>query len=310
MVASSKRQGVSYFKVSAAHSGQRIDNFLFREYKHIPKSHIYRVIRTGELRVNSNRVKPSYNLSAGDRIRMPPIAYTAPLPPKVSDSDVRAISKCIIYEDDELLVIDKPAHLAVHTGTAHSFGLIDLLKYRYPTDDIGLAHRLDKDTSGCLIAAKSRCALLRLQKRFRESQVAKVYQTLVVGHWQKPRRVAMPLRRVIQKQTVADSGRHAVTDFSVIRLFEGYSLMSVSLITGRTHQIRVHAAHCGHPVAGDKKYGDFSNNRELARLGLKRIFLHAQRVSFAWHGKELSFAAPLPDHLRKLIDQLARRTSF
>ena len=300
----SKRQDVRYIKVPEAHVGQRIDNFLFREYKNIPKSYIYRVIRSGELRVNRGRVKPFYKLSVGDQIRMPPVAHTAPAPPQLSDDDVDAALTHIIYEDDELLVIDKPAHLAVHTGTAHSFGLIDLLRYKYSEDDIGLVHRLDKDTSGCLIVAKSRDALLRLQKLFRDSQIEKVYQALVVGHWQQPLRVSIPLRRVPQKQTVADDGKQAVTDFSVIRSLKDYSLMSVSLITGRTHQIRVHAAHCGHPVAGDKKYGDFANNRKLAQLGLKRIFLHAARVSFAWHGKIVSVDAPLPDPLQELIDQL------
>ena len=305
MVAASKRQSVCYIKVSEAYGGQRIDNFLFREYKNLPKSYIYRVIRSGEVRINSGRVPPSYKLSVGDQIRIPPIAYTSPVPPCLSDADADALLKCIIFEDEEMLVIDKPAHLAVHTGTAHSFGLIDLLKYKY-SDDIGLVHRLDKDTSGCLIVAKSRAVLLRLQKLFRESQVEKIYQVLVVGRWQQSRRVSMPLRRAVQKQTVTDNGKHAITDFAILRLLTGYSLMSVSLITGRTHQIRVHAAHCGHPVAGDNKYGDFSNNRKLAQLGLRRIFLHAHKVSFKWHEKRLSFEAPLPNSLQKLIEQLDR----
>lgn len=306
MVIPSDRQSVRYIKVSAAHVGQRIDNFLFREYKNIPKSYIYKIIRSGELRVNSGRVKPLYKLSVGDRIRMPPVMHTAPVPSCLSDTDVETILKRIIYEDDELLVIDKPAHLAVHTGTAHSFGLIDLLKHKYTKDDIGLVHRLDKDTSGCLIVAKSRNTLLRMQKLFRESQVEKVYQALVVGCWRQSRRISIPLRRSAQKQTVADDGRQAVTDFSVIHSLKDYSLMSISLITGRTHQIRVHAAHCGHPIAGDKKYGDFANNRILDRLGLKRIFLHAHRVSFAWHENILSFEVPLPDSLQELIDRLDR----
>ena len=308
MAVSSKKQSVRYIKVSEAYGGQRIDNFLFREYKNVPKSYIYRVIRSGELRVNSGRVPPSYKLSAGDRIRIPPVANTSPASPRLSDADADVLLKCIIYEDDEVLIIDKPAHLAVHTGTAHSFGLIDLLKHKY-SDDVGLVHRLDKDTSGCLIVAKSRDVLLRLQKLFRESQVEKIYQVLVVGRWQQSRRVSTPLRRAVQKQTVADNGKYAVTDFTVIRSFKDYSLMSVSLITGRTHQIRVHAAHCRHPVAGDNKYGDFSNNRKLARLGLKRIFLHAHKVSFKWHEKVLSFEAPLPEPLQKLIERLDR-TSF
>ena len=305
MAVSSKKQSVRYIKVSEAYSGQRIDNFLFREYKNVPKSYIYRVIRSGELRVNSGRVSPSYKLSVGDKIRIPPVAYISPASPSLSNADADALLKYIIFEDDEMLVLDKPAHLAVHSGTAHSFGLIDLLKHKY-TDDIGLVHRLDKDTSGCLIIAKSRTVLLDLQKLFRESQVEKIYQVLVVGRWQQPRRVSMPLRRAVQKQTVADYGKHAITNFTVLHSLKDYSLMSVSLITGRTHQIRVHAAHCGHPVAGDNKYGDFSNNRKLAQLGLKRIFLHAHKVSFKWREKLLSFEAPLPDPLQKLIEQLDR----
>ena len=305
MAVSSKKQSVRYIKVAEAYTGQRIDNFLFREYKNVPKSYIYRVIRSGEVRVNSGRVSPSYKLSAGDQIRIPPVAHTPPAPPCLSDADADALLKCIIFEDDEMLVIDKPAHLAVHTGTAHSFGLIDLLKHKY-SGDIGLVHRLDKDTSGCLIVAKSRPVLLHLQKLFRESQVEKIYQVLVVGRWQQPCRVSMSLRRAVQKQTVTENGKHAITDFTVLRLFKDYSLMSVSLITGRTHQIRVHAAHCGHPVAGDNKYGDFPNNRKLAQLGLKRIFLHAHKVSFKWREKRLSFDAPLPDPLQKLIERLDR----
>ena len=305
MVTQSKKQGVSYIRVSAEYRGQRIDNFLFREYKNLPKSYIYRIIRSGELRVNSGRVQPSYKLTDGDRIRVPPLVHKASPPPRLLDTDVDSIAKCVLYEDDELLVIDKPAHLVAHSGTAHSFGLIDLLKHKYANSDLNLVHRLDKDTSGCLVVAKSYEPLLRLQRLFRDSQVEKIYQVLVVGRWQQPQRVSMPLRRVTQKQTVADNGKYAVTDFSPIRLFNDYSLMSVSLITGRTHQIRVHAAHCRHAVVGDKKYGNFAENRKFVRLGLKRIFLHAHRVSFNWNNRVLSFEAALPDSLQRIIDQLA-----
>jgi len=304
-----KRHGVHYIAVLAAHAGQRIDNFLFRQYKQIPKSHLYRVIRSGELRVNSRRVKPSYKLSAGDRIRMPPLAYTPPLPPQLAAADINALAARILYEDDTLLVIDKPPHLAVHRGTAHGYGLIDLLRQRCPADDLGLVHRLDKDTSGCLLVAKSRPTLLALQKHFRDAQVEKIYQALLVGRWARRGRVSMPLRRTPHKQAIAagaiaGGGRHATTHFRVARLFKHYSLMSVALMTGRTHQIRVHAAHCGHPVAGDNKYGDFANNRALARLGLKRIFLHAHRLAFVWRDKTLAFESPLPDDLQQLLQRL------
>ena len=304
MTVLSKKQGVSYIRVAEAHRGQRIDNFLFRIYKHLPKSYIYRIIRSGELRVNSGRVKPTYKLAVGDKIRIPPLTHTSSPPPRLLDADVDALLKNVLYEDDELLVIDKPAYLVAHRGTAHSFGLIDLLKYKYPSNEINLVHRLDKDTSGCLIIAKSRPPLLRLQKMFRDSQVEKIYQTLVVGRWQQPRRISMPLRRGIQKQTIADNGKHAVSDFSVLHVYKDYSLMSVTLITGRTHQIRVHAAHGGHPVVGDKKYGNFTENRKFARIGLKSIFLHAHRLSFNWHNNLLSLEAPLPDHLQRVLRHL------
>ena len=300
-----KKQSVTYIKVHRDHAAQRIDNFLLSRYKHLPKSHIYRIIRSGEVRVNSGRIKPSYKLSENDSIRLPPITQTVVAPSKISDADADFIAHQVIYEDLELIVVNKPAHLAVHAGTGNNYGLIDLLRHRYPQNHIHLAHRLDKSTSGCLIATKTQTAQRQMQALFRKGLVTKTYQALVVGHWDKARQVSLPLARDKQRQTVSASGKQAVSEFKVIKSFQNYTLMSILLKTGRTHQIRVHAAHSRHPIAGDRKYGDFSDNQTLAKLGLDRLFLHAKRLAFSWHDKTLSFEAPLPDDLRRVVAQLA-----
>lgn len=304
MSQSTKKQSVTYITVQSDNIAQRIDNFLFSIYKHLPKSYIYRIIRTGEVRVNSARIKPSYKLLANDSIRIPPVTQTTTIAPKISDADADFIMHQIIYEDTELLVVNKPAHLAVHSGTSNNYGLIDLLRHCYPEDNVHLAHRLDKNTSGCLIATKTQTAQRAIQALFRKGLVTKTYQALVVGHWNKPRRVSLPLAKDKQKQTVSAGGKQATTEFDTIQNLKNYTLMSVLLKTGRTHQIRVHAAHCGHPIAGDKKYGNFADNRALAKLGLNCLFLHAHCLAFDWHDKKVSFETPLPNNLQKILSQL------
>lgn len=295
---------VRYLDVGDAGDGQRLDNFLLARYKHIPKSRLYRTIRSGEVRVNSRRAKPHHRLGAGDRVRVPPLEAAPVRATPVGDGDIAALERRILHEDGELIVINKPANRAAHAGTGHNYGVVDVLRRMRPADDVQLAHRLDKSTSGCLAAAKSRGALLRLHAAFRAGEVEKRYHALVVGRWDAPGEVSQALARGPQRLHADDDGKAATSRFQVLRQCKGHTLVEVQLLTGRTHQIRVHAAHCGHPVAGDRKYGDFTANRTLAKMGLKRMFLHARRLAFQWNGKTLACEAPLPEELEALLKQL------
>ncbi|MDD9869668.1 MAG: RluA family pseudouridine synthase [Gammaproteobacteria bacterium] len=295
---------VRYLKVGDAGDGQRLDNFLLARYKHIPKSRLYRTIRSGEVRVNSRRAKPHQRLGAGDRVRVPPLEAAPVRATSVGDGDIAALERRILHEDGELIVINKPANRAAHAGTGHNYGVVDVLRRMRPDDDVQLAHRLDKSTSGCLAAAKSRAALLRLHNAFRAGDVDKRYNALVIGRWDAPGEVSQALARGPQRLHADDDGKAATSRFKVLRRCKGHTLVEVRLLTGRTHQIRVHAAHCGHPVAGDRKYGNFTANRTLAKMGLKRMFLHARRLAFEWNGKTLACEAPLPDELEALLKQL------
>lgn len=297
---------VRYLDVGDAGDGQRLDNFLLARYRHIPKSRLYRTIRSGEVRVNSRRAKPHQRLGAGDRVRVPPLEAAPLRATPVGAADIAALERRILHEDGELIIIDKPANRAAHAGTGHNFGVVDVLRRMRPDDDVQLGHRLDKSTSGCLAAAKSRGALRRLHAVFRAGEVEKRYHALVVGRWDAPREVSQALARGPQRLRADDDGKPATSRFKVLRRCKGHTLVEVRLLTGRTHQIRVHAAHCGHPVAGDRKYGDFTANRSLAKMGLKRMFLHARRLAFEWNGKTLECEAPLPEELETLLKQLQK----
>ena len=301
-----RERSVRYFDVEDAYSGQRLDNFLLARYRHVPKSRLYRTIRSGEVRVNGRRAKPRHRLGAGDRVRVPPLETRTRRTPRVSDADVAASEQLVLHEDSGLIVFDKPANTAAHAGTGHSYGVIDVLRRMRPGDDLQLAHRLDKSTSGCLAVAKSRDALRSLHQAFRAGRVEKEYRALVVGRWHATRVVSQPLARDAHLQKADDKGKTAVSHFRVLRRYKHHTLMSVRLLTGRTHQIRVHAAHYGHPVAGDRRYGDFAANRALAKCGLKRMFLHACRLSFVWNGRTLECEATLPEELRRLLNRLKR----
>ncbi len=298
------RAAVTNTRITAAHAGQRLDNFLFARYRNLPKSRVYGMIRGGEVRINSRRAKPSNKLSAGDTVRIPPVTVTSRQPPNIPRGHVLAAERRIIFEDEALLILNKPAGISAHSGSRNSFGLIDVLKRLRPQNDVALAHRLDKGVSGCIAIAKTRPALLALHKAFREQAAEKTYLALTQGHWRKPQAVGLPLARAPHKQVVAERGRRALSHFAPQEHIGDYTLISVRIATGRTHQIRVHAAHCGHPLAGDKKYGDFKDNRKLEKLGLKRIFLHASQLAFEWHGEKRSFEAPLPDELQSLLRAL------
>ena len=293
---------------------QRIDNYLTRLLKGVPKSHVYRILRSGEVRVNSRRVAPDYRLKAGDRVRVPPV-QTA----RRQDTGLAArtahprFAGRVIFEDDALLVLDKPSGVAVHGGSGVSSGVIEQLRYERPQARfLELVHRLDRDTSGVLVLAKKRSALTELHRQLREGGAQKFYLALTRGRWTDAKRnVTVPLHKYVlasgeRRVRVQDDGQAARTIFRVKRLWPGYSLVEAELKTGRTHQIRVHLAHLGHPIAGDDKYGDFDLNKSLAREGLKRMFLHAYKLTVVHPitGEAVTFDAPLPADLSAFVERL------
>jgi 23S rRNA pseudouridine955/2504/2580 synthase len=309
----SRREGVRHIEVDAERAGQRLDNFLMRELASVPRSRIYRLVRRGEVRVNGRRASPDQRLNASDRIRLPPVRLEVQAAPaRVPPSLIEEVQRAVIYEDERLLVIDKPAGVAVHGGSGVSFGLIEALRAARPHEELELAHRLDRDTSGCLLIARKPGALRTLHALLREGQLEKGYLALLRGQWNLGRkRIDVPLRtdlRVSGERTVRAhaSGKEALSEFTPVQFFGSRAtLMEVALHTGRTHQIRVHAAHAGHPVAGDEKYGDEEFNGRMREVGLQRMFLHAHRVSFDWPGGgSFSASAPLPEELRTVIDAL------
>ena len=308
------RTEVRHFEVGEEEVGQRLDNWLQRRLGLVPRSRIYRVIRKGEVRVNGHRAGPELRLQLHDRVRIPPmrVAPVAPAPRPGPDL-ARRIESCIVHEDQNLLVLDKPAGVAVHGGSGVSFGVIEALRTARPGEPLELVHRLDRDTSGCLLVARRAAALRELHALMRANAFEKRYLVLVKGKWDLgAKRIDVPLRtdtRVRGERTVraGASGKTSVSDFRPVQFFgRTATLMEVTLHTGRTHQIRVHAAHAGHPVAGDEKYGDAAFNAALQDLGLKRMFLHAHSLSFSWpRGGEFSVNTPLPVELAALIDALA-----
>ncbi len=289
-------------------AGQRLDNFLFRQLKGVPKSHIYRIVRSGEVRVNKGRIDVAYRLVIGDKVRIPPLRMPAASPERKLELGRKAATEfSILYEDDALLVLDKPAGTAVHGGSGVSHGVIEQLRHARPQAKfLELVHRLDRDTSGILLVAKKRSALLELHRQLRENQIDKRYLVCVHADWREPRRIVKaPLHKYLtaegeRRVCVNPDGQSAHTVFNLVQRYAEYALLEAELKTGRTHQIRVHLAHLGAPIVGDDKYGDFSLNRELARPGaspgLKRMFLHAFRVSFNHPitGLPLALEAPLP----------------
>ena len=285
---------------------QRIDNFLLRRLKGVPKSHVYRVLRSGEVRVNSGRVKPDYRLRQGDRVRVPPVRVSA----SSSKLAVKPENFPIAFEDPSLLVIDKPSGIAVHGGSGVSYGVIESLRAARPQAKVlELAHRLDRDTSGLLVVAKKRSSLVALHRMLREGEVEKTYLAVVKGRWRRGARdIREPLHKYVtasgeRRVSVRADGMAAATRVKPLRTGGGYSLLELRLLTGRTHQIRVHLAHSGHPVLGDGKYGDFALNRALAAEGVKRLFLHAWRIAFAHpaSGERIAMEAPLPDDMARFV---------
>jgi 23S rRNA pseudouridine955/2504/2580 synthase len=309
-----QRSPVRHVEIDAEGVGQRLDKVLGRLLPGVPRTRIFRLIRRGEVRVNGRRASPELRLATGDSVRLPPVREAAPDAPKrVPSTLLQSIERSVIHEDEYLLVLDKPSGIAVHGGSGLSFGVIEALRASRPDQTLELAHRLDRDTSGVLLVSKRASALRELHALLRDGEVQKSYLVLVAGRWQLGhKRIDAPLRtdlRVGGERTVkVDAhGKEALTEFKLIQHYGARaSLLEAILHTGRTHQIRVHAAYCAHPVAGDEKYGDSKFNEMLQPLGLKRMFLHAHSCSFAWsHGTgELSFSAPLPPALHAVLDAL------
>ena len=305
---------VSAVMVEADQADQRIDNYLIRICKGVPRSHIYRILRTGEVRVNSRRVDATYRLVAGDQLRIPPIriAERCSTP---STAQAARIDIPVLHEDSALIVVDKPSGVAVHGGSGVSLGVIEALRLQRPMEQsLELVHRLDRETSGLLLIAKSRRALRRLHQGMRDGQFDKRYLALAHGRWKGGERtVGHALRKYVsangeRRVSVDPQGQEARTVFNLVEARAGWSLMSARLLTGRTHQIRVHLAHLGMPIAGDDKYGDFALNRELSRQGFKRMFLHAAELSFPHPltGEMVQFQAPLPEALRSFLNGLPK----
>ena len=310
---------VRLIAIDADQAGQRLDNFLMAQLKGVPKSRIYNLVRKGEVRVNKGRSKPDYKLAAGDLVRVPPVRVAEPEreQAKASNQMVALLNRSILFEDEGLLVINKPPGLAVHGGSGVSLGLIETLRQMRPDARyLELVHRLDRDTSGCIMVAKKRSYLRHLQAALRDKssgQVEKVYRALVVGSWPKrTRQINVPLLRVevgnderIVK--VHPEGKPSLTLFEVVQAFEGYTLVEARPVTGRTHQIRVHAQHAGHSLVGDEKYGDDALNARMRSLGVKRLFLHAFALGFVLPGASAMtwVEAPLPEDLAQPLLQLA-----
>jgi len=308
--------GVRFVQVAEDRDGQRIDNFLTGQLKGVPKSLIYRILRTGQVRVNGKRAKPDTRVAAGDQVRIPPVRTAEPgggaMPPTAM---IEQVERAIVFEDREFLVIDKPSGIASHGGSGVTFGAIELLRASRPEETIELAHRLDRDTSGVLVFAKKRSALTGLQELIRENQTTKQYLALLKGHTHKARfDVNAPLRKSLlqggeRMVRVSDDGKPSLTRFHIVDIFADASLAEVTLFTGRTHQIRVHAQHIEHPLAGDEKYGEKGFNQNMRGFGLKRLFLHAARFEFELDGKSYSFSAPLATDLAAVIDALPKGVS-
>lgn len=297
---------VTRIAIAEAGENQRLDNFLRSALKGVPKSHIYRIVRSGEVRVNSRRVGPDHRLKAGDELRIPPVAVAA------RSKSFRQTSRRfqVLFEDADLLAIDKPADMAVHGGSGVSEGVIEQLRRQRPEARfLELVHRLDKSTSGVLLLAKKRTALTSLHAQLREGLIEKSYWVLVRGNWSSGQKgIHFPLRKYLsvngeRRVSVDPAGRPASTEFALCRSWPGFSLLEARLLTGRTHQIRVHLAHAKFPIAGDDKYGDFAWNKALAKAGLKRMFLHAARAKFAHprSGQALTIEASLPLELERFV---------
>ena len=300
------KETVTWVEIDEGSCQQRIDNFLCKHLKGVPKSHIYRILRNGEVRVNKKRADQTYRLQIGDLVRIPPVRVAQ----QEQRDYVPAVEFPVLYEDDGMLAIDKPSGVAVHGGSGVSFGVIEQLRSARPQAKfLELVHRLDRETSGVLLLAKKRSALTGLHEQMREGKSDKRYLTLVLGQWKNAKQhVKLPLHKFStqdgeKRVMVREDGQASHTVFALQKTWPGYSLLEAQLKTGRTHQIRVHLSHLDFPIAGDDKYGDFARNKELAKKGLKRMFLHAYSITLTnpLTAEPLRIVAQLPRELEKFI---------
>lgn len=318
-----KKSKVTFVDISADEAGQRVDNFLLAKLKGVPKSKIYRIVRKGEVRVNKGRVKPEYKLQAGDRVRVPPVSVPERAPQALAGASLlRLLEESVVFEDDSLLVINKPSGLAVHGGSGVNLGLIEALRQARPDARfLELIHRIDRDTSGCIMIAKKRSMLRYMQQALREkslkgssSGIEKVYWALVDGTWSKRcKKIDLPLKKVELPSgenmvRVDASGKPSLTQFSVLQAYADCTLVEARPITGRTHQIRVHAQHVGHSLIGDAKYGFDQVNAVMRGRGFKRLFLHAAKLRFKLPESDdvTEVVAPLPDELQLALAKLKK----
>jgi 23S rRNA pseudouridine955/2504/2580 synthase len=319
---------VQFLTVGEESAGQRLDNFLIRVLKGVPKTHVYRIIRSGEVRVNKGRASADARVDIGDVVRVPPVRMSEAAAAK-AEKPAPAREFPVLFEDEHLVAIDKPAGVAVHGGSGVSFGVIEQLRQARPAAKfLELVHRLDRETSGILLVAKKRSALTKLQDQFRDRETGKTYLALVAGAWPANRKVIdQPLHKYLQAdgerrvRVVTKDDPNGMRSITLVKVAERMSLppplgegwgggapdatlLEVTIKTGRTHQIRVHLATAGHPILGDDKYGDFELNKALARQGLKRMFLHAWRLQFDHPatGERIALQAPLPPELHKFTD--------
>ena len=307
-------QKVQFVTIDPDLEGQRIDNYLRTFLKGVPKSLIYRILRKGEVRVNKKRVKPDYKLQANDELRIPPVRVSEPTDlPSTKLNKVSSLENHILYEDDCLIVLNKPSGTAVHGGSGLSFGVIEALRALRPQQKfLELVHRLDRDTSGCLLIAKKRSALKNLHEQLRDRKVDKRYQALVAGEWPVDRfKVKASLLKNTLKSgervvLVNDEGKPSETRYRILESFNQATLVEASPITGRTHQIRVHCLHAGHPIAADNRYGDKDFDHRTQNIGLKRLFLHAHSLAFIHPNTEerVSYKAPLEPSLISVLKRL------
>lgn len=302
-------------EISQDQADQRLDNLLLSQLKGVPKSHIYRLLRSGQVRVNKGRKKPGYRVQPGDTVRIPPVRTASREPAAIPDTVLELLKNAVLFENDDILVLNKPSGIAVHGGSELRFGIIEAMRRLRPDQYLELVHRLDRETSGCLVLAKNRATLDLLHAALRDEaaastgRVEKTYLALLAGRWELgSKTVDLPLRKVRRggehRVEILEDGQRAVSHFKLVQQYRNASLVQVQIDTGRTHQIRVHAAACGHPVAGDARYGDAACNREIRKSGLNRLFLHASHIVLPL-GEGISVHAPLSEELSKLLDNIA-----
>ncbi|MFN3233910.1 MAG: 23S rRNA pseudouridine(955/2504/2580) synthase RluC [Gammaproteobacteria bacterium] len=303
---------VTYITIAEEDDGQRIDNFLVKKLKGLPKSHLYKLLRKGEVRVNKKRIKPEYRLQVGDSLRLPPMKLLPEKAKVAPNAHVLAmLSNGILFENDDFWVINKPSGIAVHGGSGINYGVVEAMRALYPKHkQLDLAHRLDRDTSGCLVIAKKRSSLKLLHDLFRDRRIKKFYWALTAGHWKNSElTVDLPLMRYELQSgermvKVKPEGKPSKTKFQVIDRFDQAELVSAELCTGRTHQIRVHAAEREHPIAGDNKYGDKEFNQIMKKFGVKRLFLHARHLTIPWSEQTIEVNAPLNAEMQRVLEKL------